>query len=144
MKRARSDCVATPQVAAGDAARRNGRPPPQTKRFKQKKARQPAHNRRAVKKLRQQFLGSSMRPGSERTGPLRRRWLPKSGRALGGTAPAHMKGLQTKKSPAATAFAAQPLGDSLKTRRLSRFCPCGAAPCLLTRQALGSQLMNGL
>ena len=38
---------------------------------------------------------------------------------------------RAKKSPAASAFAAQPLGDSLKTRRLSRFCPFRAAPYLL-------------
>ena len=36
----------------------------------------------------------------------RRRRLPKSERALDGTAPTHMKGLQTKKSPAATYFRA--------------------------------------
>ncbi len=48
-----------------------------------------------------------------------------------------------KKSPAASAFAAQPLGDSLKTRRPSPFCPFGAAPYLLTRQAFAHMKTKG-
>ena len=77
------------------------------------------------------FSSPSIKTGSPGPGARCRRWLTKSGRSLDGTAPTHIKGLQAKKSPAASAFAAQPLGDSLKTRRLSRFCPFGAAPCLL-------------
>ena len=65
------------------------------------------------------------------------------GRRGNAEAPARTKGLRTKKSPAASAFAAQPLGDSLKTRRPSPFCPCGAAPCLLTRQREARQELTG-
>ena len=84
-----------------------------------------------LRKARRRFLGPSIRTGSCRLRSRPPQVAAEVGTRGNGKAIAHMKGLQTKRSPAASAFAAQPLGDSLKTRRLSPFCPFGAAPCLL-------------
>ena len=111
--------------------------------FKQKKARQPAHNRRAVKKSAQALFRPIHKNGLGATVSRRRRWLPKSEDSLDGTAPTPRKDLRTKKSPATSAFAAQPLGDSLKTRRLSRFAGCRRRSLPTSRQAFAKWEAKG-